>query len=222
MQSTDIPPLTAFLLGVLTALNPCQLTINISALTYEYRNGKSVREALVYICGRILTYSVLGVLLICVVGGGRNIDSFATILSEAEHFLPYLLFAVGIFFMYRGLTVHEEHSDDCHNCRRIIRHNGPLGSLMLGIVLALAFCPESAVMYFGVMIPMAVTSSMGIVMPLLFAIGAALPVLAVAIAMKKAESVAYRIIAVFDNVQKWINIVVGLFFLLLGIFILLL
>ncbi|MDE7117644.1 MAG: sulfite exporter TauE/SafE family protein, partial [Bacteroidaceae bacterium] len=68
LQSTDLPLLAAFVLGVLVALNPCQLAISISALAYEYRNGKSLSDGIVYALGRTITYTIMGWVAMCLIG----------------------------------------------------------------------------------------------------------------------------------------------------------
>ncbi len=80
---------------------------------------------------------------------------------------------------------------------------------MLGIALAFAFCPESAVCYFGLLLPLSVTSSVGLLMPLIFAIGAALPVAAIAWTMNKATNKALAVSSAFERAQQIINIVMG-------------
>lgn len=218
-QSTEIPLLTAFALGIITSINPCQLTINISALTYEFRNGKSLSEAAIYTLGRMTTYTLLGVLVICLVGGGRNIESLQKLLTNGEDIFLYAICAIGLFMLLRSFH-HHHHSDDCHNSGQLIRRNGPLGSLVLGLTLALAFCPESAALYFGVLIPMSVTSSMGITLPLFFAIGTAIPVITIAILMAKTESRIKGLSRIFENLQTWINRIIGILFIFLGIYML--
>lgn len=219
-QSTDIPLLTAFALGVLTTLNPCQLAINISALTYEYRNGKRLDDAAIYVLGRTISYTLLGVTAVCLVGGGRNIASLQELLSKGEELFPYASLCIGVFMLYRSFMHHHHHGDECHNSGRIIRRNGPLGNLILGIMLALAFCPESAVLYFGVLIPLSVSSSVGIMLPLIFGIGAALPVLVLAFVMAKAEANVSRFSHAFENMQAWINRIIGVLFIILSAFLL--
>lgn len=214
-QSTDIPLLTAFALGVLTAINPCQLAINISALTYEYRNGKSLREAITYTLGRLATYTMLGILVICLVGGGRNIDSIQNLLAKGEVALPYVLITLGIYMVIRGFH-HHHHTDDCHNSGRIIRRNGPLGSFMLGMALALAFCPESAVLYFGILIPMSVSTTIGILLPFIFGLGASIPVITIALLMTKAEANLNKLNHRFETMQTWINRIIGVLFIFFG------
>ena len=131
LQSADLPLLTAFVLGLLVALNPCQLAISVSALAYEYRNGKQLIDGLVYALGRTITYTAMGWVTMCLIGGGANVVGLQQVLSKAEVILPYVLIALGLYLLYRAFHRHHHHGDNCHNSGRIIKRNGPLGSLVL-------------------------------------------------------------------------------------------
>lgn len=220
MQSTDIPLLTAFMLGLLTALNPCQLAISVSALAYEYRNGKGFLECILYALGRTITYIVLGWIMMCLIGGGKNTKGFEIIVSKGEIVLPYVLIAIGIFMLSRAFHHHHHHGDDCHNSGRLIKRNGPLGAVILGITLALAFCPESAVFYFGLMIPLALSSTVSILIPISFAFAAAIPVVIIAYIMSKAYNKAQKISHTFETFQMILNGVTGLLFIAIAILLL--
>lgn len=220
MQSSEYPLLAAFLLGILVAVNPCQLAISISALAYEYRNGKQLTDALVYAAGRAITYTLLAWVTMCLIGGGLNVSGLQHTLSKAEDALPYVLIATGAYMIYRAFKPHH-HGDSCHNSKRIIKRNGPLGALVLGMTLALAFCPESAIFYFGLMIPLGIADHMGFLVPPVFALGASLPIIAIAWTMKKTINGAERMSRNFERFQQIQNIVVGLLFIFIAILLLL-
>lgn len=220
MQSTDIPLLTAFILGLLTALNPCQLAISVSALAYEYQGGKGIFEGLLYTLGRTITYILLGWTLMCLIGGGKNIKGFEIIVSKGEQVVPYVLIIIGLYLLLRAFRHHHHHDDNCHNSGTIIRRNGPLGALILGMTLALAFCPESAVFYFGLMIPLAMSSSISIIIPVVFAIAAALPVAIIAYIMSRAVNKAQKISHTFEIFQQVLNALTGILFIIIAVLLL--
>ena len=120
LQSADLPLLAAFALGVLVALNPCQLAISISALAYEYRNGKKLVDGIIYAFGRTLTYTLLGWVTMCLIGGGNNIAGLQHVLSKAELVVPYVLIGIGLYLLYRAFH-HHHHGDNCHNSGKIIK-----------------------------------------------------------------------------------------------------
>ena len=213
MQSTDIPLLTALVLGLLVAFNPCQLSINISALTYLNRSGK---QGLEYILGRTITYTFLGWIMMCLMGGGSNLNGVSTILSYGEAVMPYILCFMGLFLLFRAFHHHEHHGEDCHNCGKLIKRNGPLGSLILGMTLALAFCPESAIFFFGILLPLSIKSEAGIMLPPVFAIGAGIPVIIFSYIMHKAFNKAIKVSKKFNNFQQILNAITGLIFIVLA------
>lgn len=220
MQSADLPLLTAFVLGILVALNPCQLAISLSALTYEYRNGKRMKGCVLYALGRTITYTILGWITLCLIGGGQNIDGMQETLSYAEVAVPYVLIAIGLYLLYRAFNHHHHDGENCHNSGTIIRRNGSLGSIILGMTLALAFCPESAIFYFGMMIPLSLSTHAGILIPPIFALAASLPVILIAWLMHKGTSGAERLSKGFEHFQQWLNVITGLLFIALALFLL--
>ena len=139
------------------------------------------------------------------------------VLSKAEAILPYVLIALGLYMLYRAFHRHHHHGDNCHNSGRIIKRNGPLGSLVLGMTLAFAFCPESAIFYFGMMIPLSISSSVGAIVPLVFGLSASIPVVAIAWMMNKAVNGAERLSRGFEYFQQGLNGVTGLLFIAIAI-----
>lgn len=217
--------LTAFILGLLVAANPCQLAINISALTYIIKRDEEHHHSpyhhLIYIIGRSISYTLLGWVLICLAGGGKNLETVQSLLSYGDEIVPYALTAMGLFLIYRGIhTHHHDHGDDCHNnCHNsgtLIKRNGPMGALMLGIILAFAFCPESAVLYFGALLPLSLTNSLGLLYPLIFSAGAAIPVLGIALLLNKASKSAVTLTQRLEHIQRIINIVIGIAFIVVA------
>ena len=89
---------------------------------------------------------------------------------------------------------------------------------MLGVLFALAFCPTSGVLYFGVLIPMSASTTMGYLLPILFAIATALPVLVVAWIMAFIAGQIGAVYGKIQTIQKWLNIVVGILFITIGIY----
>ena len=179
MQSADLPLLTAFLLGLVVALNPCQLGINISALTYlaedDTHQYRFLVRGVLYSLGRMTTYAVLGWVLKVVVSSGMKIDGLQQVLSKAEDVVPYVLIVFVLFFIYRAFRRHHHH-DSCHHSKQMIQAHGRLGAFVLGLLLAFAFCPESAVFFFGMMLPLSVSTPYGWLVPLFFSMAAIVPV----------------------------------------------
>lgn len=220
LQSADFPLLAAFVLGILVALNPCQIAINVSALAYEYRNGKDVAAGIMYAMGRTVTYTLLGWITMYLIRGGSNITGLQYILSSAETAVPYVLIIVGGFLIYRTFRNHHHDGKNCHNSGQIIKKNEPFGALVLGMTLALAFCPESAIFYFGMMIPLSISSNVGVGVPLVFGLAASLPIIVIAWLMHKAVSGTSKWSRGFEHFQQWLNGVTALLFILMAVWLL--
>lgn len=99
-----------------------------------------------------------------------------------------------------------------------LARKGGWGALLLGILFAMAFCPTSGVLYFGMLIPMSVTASAGWLLPVLFAVATALPVLAVAWILAFSVEKVGEFYGKLRSIQKWLNIIVGVIFIAVGIY----
>lgn len=215
-QSTDLPLIAAFTLGLLVALNPCQLAICTSALAYECKKGKGFPNAIAFATGRATTYTLLGWITMCLIGGGKNVSSLQHTLSLAEAGIPYILIPIGLYLIFRAFHRHQHDGEKCHNSGKIIKRNAPWGSFVLGLTLALAFCPESAIFYFGMMIPLSLSSSTGAIIPIIFGLSASIPTIFIGWVMKKAFNKAQSISKSFERFQQGLNIVTGLIFIILA------
>ena len=213
--------ISAFIIGLLVALNPCQLAINLSALTYlSNRSDKQhplMSKGLLYILGRSITYSILGIILSILIRQGMNIKGVQSLMSKGEDILPYLLIIIGLYLIYRMFHHHDHHGEECHSCGETIKRSGPLGALALGLMLAMAFCPETAIMYFGMLLPLSVANAFGWIAPLMFAIGAAIPVFVMTYLFSKASEQAHGFESRFKHFQQWANGVFALAFIVTGI-----
>lgn len=93
-----------------------------------------------------------------------------------------------------------------------------MGALALGALFALAFCPTSAVFYFGMLIPMSATHAAGYLYPAVFAIATSLPVVIVAWIFAFSAGSIGRFYNRMASVQKWMNLAVGILFIGIGIY----
>ena len=216
----------SLVLGLLVALNPCQLAINISALTYLNNTSESpkdfLRRGLLYVGGRTMSYSLLGIALTALVRFGLDIEGIQIFLGKAESFLPYLFILIGLFLLYRVFHTHVHHGVECHNCGATIQRGSPYGPVVLGLMLAFAFCPESAILFFGMLVPMSVAHPLGWVAPIVFAVSAGLPVVAIAYAMSQAREKVVRLSRKFTHFQQWMNALFGVAFIVAAIVLLVL
>lgn len=207
-----VPFLEVLLLGLLASVNPCQIAISLAALAGIARAG-GMRGLWLYAAGRVVAHALLAWVILLIIGGSeQSATAFRGWFSAVEWIVPWLLVAVAVFFLWRGLYPCRHH-DSCHDSGRIIRQVGPRGAFLLGMALAMAFCPESAVFYFGMMLPLSIAHGQLLAFPLAYAIAAALPVLLIGLLYERTRSIATRISRTLFHAQRLVNL---LFALLLG------
>ncbi len=219
LDNSNVPVLTAFVLGLLTAISPCPLATNITAIGYIGRDIESRRRifwnGILYTAGRIIAYSVLGAILIYILHRGEDMFFIQKSVSKwGEMFIAPAMILIGLFMLF-GDRLHLPKFGFSGNVKSD-RLKGSLGSLLLGMLFAMAFCPTSGVLYFGMLIPMSAQSTGGYFLPLVFAFATGLPVIFVAWFL--AYSVAgvgqfYNRMKIF---QKWFNLIVAILFILVG------
>lgn len=95
---------------------------------------------------------------------------------------------------------------------------GAWGSLLLGILFAMAFCPTSGLFYFGMLIPMSAMESEGYFLPVVYALATGLPVVLVAWMLAYSVSGIGKFYNKIQIFQKWFNRVVAVIFILVGIY----
>ena len=221
LESSSTPILTAFILGLLTALSPCPLATNIAAIGYIGKNiddrKRIFRNGLLYTLGRVVAYTLLGVVLIAMLKGGSSLFGIQKFISKyGELILPPALLLIGLYMLF-GSKLRLPSFGFNGNGERLAKYGG-WGTFLLGVLFALAFCPSSGVFYFGMLIPMSATASMGYLLPILFAIATALPVLVVAWVLAFSAGQIGKVYGRMQTIQRWLNIAVGILFILIGIY----
>ena len=221
LDNSSTPVLTAFLLGLLTALSPCPLATNIAAIGFigkEMEDRKRVfRNGLLYTLGRILAYTLLGFVLILILNEGSSMFGIQkTIGTWGERVLGPALLVIGLFMLF-GDRLNLPQFGFKGNAEGLARKGG-WGALLIGILFALAFCPTSGVLYFGMLIPLSATTTAGYLLPAVFAIATALPVLVVAWILAFSVQQVGRLYGRMRTVQRWMNLFVGVLFIGIGIY----
>lgn len=221
LDSSTTPAVTAFLLGLLTALSPCPLATNIAAIGYigkRIGNRKGVfLQGLPYALGRTIAYTLLGVVLIAVLRSGASVFGIQNFISTyGEMALPPALLLIGLFMLF-GNRINLPSFGFGGKGDWLARQGGA-GALLLGVLFALAFCPTSGVLYFGMLIPMSASTTMGYMLPIFFAVATALPVLVVAWILAFCAGQIGTVYGKMRTMQKWLNIAVGVLFIAIGIY----
>ena len=221
LESSSTPILTAFILGLLTALSPCPLATNIAAIGYIGKNIDNQKRifsnGLLYTLGRVVAYTLLGMVLIALLKGGSSLFGIQKFIGKyGELILPPALLLIGLYMLF-GSKLRLPSFGFSGNGERFAKSGG-WGALLLGVLFAMAFCPTSGVFYFGMLIPMSATSTMGYLLPAIFAIATALPVLIVAWVLAFSAGQIGKVYGQMQTIQQCLNIVVGILFLLIGIY----
>ncbi len=219
LETSQFPLFSALLLGLMTALSPCPLATNITAIGYISKDIVNRRKVfyngLVYTLGRAVTYMVIGLLFFF--GAGRfHLSGFFQ--QWGEKLLGPLLILVGLFMIGAFNFVRIPGLDLFTQKMESSGRKGFWGVLLLGMAFALAFCPYSGVLYFGILIPMTISSASGLYLPLVFALATGVPV--ILFAWFIAFSVG-SIGAVYNNLrsfEKWFRRVVSVLFIAVGIY----
>ena len=215
------PFITALILGLMTAISPCPLATNVAAMGYIAKDLEQPHMALsrgiIYCFGRMLSYTALGIVLIAIIRSGSTafgVQSFVA--GWGEKLIGPLMLLVGLFMLF-GHRLRLKGFGYSGDGRRIASKGG-WGALALGALFAMAFCPTSAVFYFGMLIPMSATASSGWLLPVVFAIATALPVLVVAWVLAYSMQSIGKVMGKISVFQRWFNRIVALLFIGVGIY----
>ncbi len=218
LQNSNFPILTAFILGLMTAISPCPLATNITAIGFLSRDIESKQKVfikgLIYTLGRGITYAGIGLIFFL---GADKFQVSGFIQEWGERILGPLLVVIGLFMLgvlkltIPGIGSLTQKMENKSN-------SGFWGVLLLGIVFALAFCPYSGVLYFGMLIPITISSASGLYLPLVFALATGIPVIVfawlIAFSVGSIGSV-YNKMKVFE---LWFRRAVAVLFIVVGLY----
>ncbi len=176
--SIGVPIVAALLMGLLGATSPCQVTTNASALAFVSRRLGTPRapllSALAYLLGKTAVYTLVGTAVL-VAGRELATESIPVIVVVRKALGPVMIL-IGLYFLgVLRLNVSVGHGLSERLERRA--GGGSRGSFLLGVAFAFAFCPTLFWLFFGLTIPMALQSPVGVLYPPAFALGTTLPLL---------------------------------------------
>lgn len=221
LDNSTTPILTAFVLGLLTAISPCPLATNIAAIGYIGKNvadrRSAFRKGLLYALGRVAAYTLLGVVLIAIIKQGATMFGIQKLIATwGERILGPALIAIGLLMLV-GLRLPLPQFGFRGQSDSLARGGG-WGAFFLGVLFAMAFCPTSGMFYFGMLIPMSATATAGYLLPMVFALATALPVLVVAWLLVFSAGQVGHFYGRVKTVERWLTIVVALLFIIVGIY----
>ncbi len=210
---------TALWLGILTSISPCPLATNLAAVSYIGRELHSpwrpVISGILYALGRCLAYVALAWLI---VRSLLEVPAVALFLqSTMNRILGPLLIVVGVFLLGPFRLPGLRGNWTARMGERVSRH-GIWGALLLGALFALSFCPVSAALYFGSLIPIAVEKQSAMILPLAYGIGTGLPVLVLAFALLGGLRAASLFFKRVSSWEKPARLMTGAVFIAAGVY----
>jgi cytochrome c-type biogenesis protein len=218
LENSTMPWLSALVLGLMTAISPCPLATNITAIGFiskdiENRNRVFI-NGLLYTLGRAITYTSIALIIFL---GADQFQFSGYFQRYGEKFLGPLLIIIGIFMLgiikinFPGMGKLSARMENKNSWNYI-------DAILLGIVFALAFCPYSGVLYFGMLVPMTVSSASGLYLPVIFAIATGIPVIIFAWVLAYTVSGIGNVYHKVKTFEIWFRRVIAILFILVGIY----
>lgn len=216
--NSNTPLLTALLLGLLTAISPCPMATNITAIGFIGKNIDNKRHVfvsgLIYTLGRVCAYTLLATIIFF---GADQFKLSTFFQTYGERFIGPLLLIVGVLMLdvvkinglsFNGFT--ERMSSKGRTSHWQV--------FLLGMIYAMAFCPYSGVLYFGMLIPLTLSSSSGLMLPAVFAIATGIPVIVFAWLISYTVSGVGKLYNGLKHFEKWFRKIVAILFIAVGIY----
>jgi cytochrome c-type biogenesis protein len=210
---------SALWLGILTSISPCPLATNIAAITYIGKKVSSPRlvvlSGLLYTIGRMLAYLALGILLVASVLSIPDLSLFLQ--KYMNKFLGLILIVVGVFLL-ELISLNMTGGGLSDKMQNRVEKMGIWGAGLLGVIFALSFCPVSAALFFGSLIPLSVTHNSSLLLPSIYGIGTALPVIVFAFLIGFSTRLVSKLFNQISKVEFWARRITGVIFILVGIY----
>ncbi len=216
--NSSLPFVTALILGLLTAISPCPLATNITAIGYISKDVVDRKRVfingMVYTLGRAFSYTLLAVILFI---GADQFKVSGWFQQYGEKIIGPLLVVIGIF-MTGLLKINFPALTSLTGRFQKKGIQGYWEALLLGVVFALAFCPYSGVLYFGMLIPITISSASGLYLPVVFAIATGIPVIIFAWLLAYTVSGVGKFYTGIKKVEVWFRRIISGIFIVIGIY----
>ena len=216
LDNSTMPWLSALVLGLMTAISPCPMATNITAVGFiskdiENRNRVFV-NGLLYTLGRAISYTVIALVIYL---GADQFKFSGFFQLYGEKIIGPLLIIIGLFMLdvikikFPGMTALTSKMETKTKW-------GFFDAILLGMIFALAFCPYSGVLYFGMLVPMTVASASGLYLPIVFALATGIPVIILAWILAFSISSIGGIYNKMKNFEIWFRRSIAVLFILVG------
>lgn len=224
LGTSSVPAVAAFFIGLMMAISPCPLATNLTAVAYIAQRSEGGRHTLLvgglYTLGRMAAYVGIAALVVLL---GLNVRGIALFLQlYGERLLGPLLVLVGVVMLdlvrlpvslgsARVQAVKQRVAERLAGRRY-------LGPFLLGVLFALSFCPFSAVLYFGMLIPLALREHDPVIVPSVFAIATGLPVIVLSLLLVQGIATVGRAVQRVQTIERWLRRGAGAVFVLAGLY----
>ena len=218
-QNREAPLLAAFALGLLTAISPCPLATNITATAYIAKTITSKKKVLLsgllYTLGRMFSYTILGAIIYF---GASKFQVAKLFQGNGEKFIGPVMIIIGLIMLGVIKLNFLSKGNLTDRLSEKFKDKGLLGSFLLGVVFALAFCPYSGALFFAMLIPITLSASAGLGLPVVFSIGTGLPVIFFAFVIAFSMEKLGMYFKAISKVEKVMRIVAGITFIITGLY----
>jgi len=218
LENSQYSFITAFILGLMTAISPCPLATNISAIGFISRDIEDRKRVfgngLVYTLGRAISYTTLALILFF---GASQMHVSRLFQGWGEKLLAPLLILIGLFM----LGVIKIKFPGLSRLTDTIEQQGKSSywtALLLGVVFAMAFCPYSGVLFFAMLMPMTIASVGGLYLPIVFAVATGLPVILFAWLIAYAIGNVGKLYNSIKSFERWFRRVIAVLFIIAGLY----
>ena len=218
LENSTLPWLTAFVLGLMTAISPCPLATNITAVGYISKDIKDRNRVfingLLYTLGRAITYTIIPLIIYL----GADQFKFAGFFQRyGDKFIGPILLFIGLLMLDLFRLPFSVFSRIATSMEQKVQWSY-WDAILLGMVFALAFCPYSGVLFFGMLVPITIASSSGLYLPLIFALATGIPVILFAWFLAYAVSGLGNVYNKIKAFELWFRRLVAILFILIGFY----
>lgn len=218
LESSNAPWLSALVLGLMTAISPCPLATNITAVGFiskDIENRHRVfLNGLFYTLGRAITYTTIALVLYL----GADQFKFSGFFQKyGEKFIGPMLIIIGLL-MLDIIKINFPGLGKLSAKMQQKKKWGYIDALLLGVIFAMAFCPYSGVLYFGMLVPISISSATGLYLPVIFALATGIPVIIFSWVLAYAVSGIGGMYNKIKSFELWFRRIIAVLFIMVGIY----
>ncbi len=209
----------AIWLGILTSISPCPLATNIAAVSFIGKNAAETKKVFItgtlYLLGRAAAYAALAALIVASLLSIPAVSNFLQ--NYINKMLGPVLIIAGMLLLDL-VSLPSGRGIDTLRLQRFAEKNIFAASFAMGIIFALAFCPVSAALFFGSLIPIAVKQQSPVLLPAVYGAGTALPVLFFALVLAFGTNYLSKVFNAISRAEVWVRRITGVLFILIGVY----